>query len=319
MNEVLVSIPNSRAENDSYCTTCAEEDNINIPLYGEDVSHFSVTAVHPQYSISTDNCAADFSGCSLAKPSAADEVTCSDPLWDDGLNVIIVCNDTNWWLPHAMTVTVNGQSLMGHRLVWHNKLADEDSWPEVLVFYQDGNLRLKPHPPLGKADVCFGSSVIVGPITPDPIRPFTEIASITIDPAAMSLDITYQNGGSAYLEMTVNRTQAQVNVWANYDTSNAFTIFRSMYVAEDNADAARVETAVGDYALLDVSQPEWTTAWAALSGPYWLFHRQTASSHNTSAPDISVETFNGYLTQLARHTACVNQCSLYLPIALQAK
>lgn len=318
VNEVQVSIPTTWAENDSYCTTCAEEDNINIPLYGDDISHFRLTASHPAYDFSTDNCAADFSGCPLASPSATGEVTCTT-LLDDGINVIIVCNDTEWWLPDTMTVTVNNQSLAGHRLVWHKRIADEASWPEILVYYQDGNLRLKPHPPLGQTDVCFGSSVIVGPVTPDPIRPFSPIESIVVNPAEMSLDVTYQNAGSARLELTVDRTQAQVDVVANYDTSNAFAIFRSMYVAEDNADAARVETAVGDFALLDISETDWTTAWPTLAGPQWFFYRQSVSNHNTSAPDILVETFNGYATYSAKDISCVNQCSLYLPLIQQEK
>jgi uncharacterized repeat protein (TIGR01451 family) len=153
VNQVQVKMPTSRADNRSYCTTCAEEDNINIPLYGAGISQFRIVATHPTYPFTTDNCAADFSGCGLTT-FAPQAVTCQ-PLWDDGLNVITVCNDSDWWRPQAMTVTVGSNSLTGHRLVWNRKIADEASWPEVLVWYQDGNLRLKPHPQPGRADVCF--------------------------------------------------------------------------------------------------------------------------------------------------------------------
>jgi hypothetical protein len=313
-NEVSVSAPTSWAENLSYCTTCAEEDNINIPLYGDDISHFRVTATHPQYDFEVDNCDADFSGCALTT-SVPNEVTCT-PLWDDGVDVISVCHDPYWWLPHTLTVTVGSESGIGHRLVWNRKIADEASWPEVLVLYQDGNLRLKPHPPYGRADVCFGSSVIIGPAPADPIRPYVEIESIVVDPAAMTLAVTYRNGESANLTLAVDREQAQVDVQANYDTSPSFATFRSMYVAEDNADVARVKTAVDDYALLDSSTPEWTTAWEALSGPRWFFYRQTVSIHNTSAPDILIEAPDGYATYTNSLTVPVvsNQFIIRLPV-----
>jgi hypothetical protein len=318
VNKVNVSIPTSRAENLSYCTTCAEEDNINIPLHGDGVSHFRVTATHPAYEFTTDNCAADFSGCNLAAPFTFNDVTC-ESLSDDGTNVITVCTDSDWWLPKAMTVTVGSKSLAGHRLVWNKKIADEASWPEVLVLYQDGNMRLKPHPPSGLADVCYGSSVIIGPAPADPIRPYVEIETIVVNPATMTLDVTYRNGGSAHLELAVDRDQAQVDVGADYDTSVSFATFRSMYVAEDNADAARVETAVGDYALLDISSPEWTIAWPALAGPRWFFYRQAVSNHNTSAPDILVEALDGYSTHTSRFAACVNQCLIHLPVVLRTE
>lgn len=312
VNELQVSVPTSWGENLSYCTTCAEEDNINIPLYGDNVSHFQIIATHPAYDFTVDNCAADFSGCNLAS-SAPHDVTC-DPLWDDGINVISVCNDSDWWLPRAMTVTVGSENLAGHRLVWNRKIADEASWPEVLVFYQDGNLRLKPQPPLGRADVCFGSSVVVGPAPADDIRPYVEIETIVVDPAGMTLHVTYRNEESAHLELAVDRDQAQVDVWADYDTAVSFATLRSMYVAEDNADAARVKTAVGDFALLDISSPEWTTAWEALSGPRWFFYRQAVSNHNTSAPDISIEALDGYITYTSGLMSCINECRIHLPI-----
>jgi hypothetical protein len=318
LNEVQISVPTSWAENHSYCTTCPEEDNINIPLYGDDVSHFRIIATHPTYDFTVDNCAADFSGCGLAQSPAPHDVTCN-PLWDDGINVITVCNDSDWWLPQAMSVTVGSENLAGHRLVWNRKIADEASWPEVLVFYQDGNMRLKPHPPSGVADVCFGSSVIVGPAPADPERPYVEIETIVVDPAAKTLDITYRGKGSAQMELAVDRNEAQVDVRADYDTSVSFATFRSMYVAEDKADTARVETAVGDYALLDISSAEWTIAWPALSGPRWFFYRQTVSSHNTSAPDILIEALDGYVTHVSRLTTCVNECLIHLPVVLRAE
>lgn len=317
VNEMTVTVPTSRADNRSYCTTCAEEDNINIPIYGVGVTRFRIVATHPAYTYTTDNCDPDFSGCTLAA-SVPEDVTCQ-PLWDDGLDVITVCSDSNWWLPQVMTVTVGSDSLVGHRLVWNRKIADEASWPEVLVFYQDGNLRIKPHPRSGQSDVCYGSSVIVGAATPDDIRPFAEVATIVVDPPAMALDVTYQNGESAHLELAVDRSQTQIDVWAAYETTVSFATFRSMYVAEDNADAARVTTAVGDYGLLDISEPDWRVPWTTLSGPRWFFYRQTVSTHNTSAPDILLEALDGYANHTNTLIAPVHQFFIHLPVVLRSE
>lgn len=317
-NLLQATIPSSRADNLSYCTTCAEEDNINIPLYGPGVTRFRMVATHPTYEFTTDNCAADFSGCKLTT-SAPEDVTCQT-LLDDTINVISVCTDDNWWRPYMMTVTVGSNSLAGHWLVWNRKIPDENSWPQVLVYYQDGNMRLKPHPPLGRADVCFGSSVIVGPAVPDVDRPFIDLQTIVVDPAAMALDVTYQNGESAHLEMAVDRDQTQMEVWAVYDTAVSFATFRSMFVAEDNADAARVTTAVADYALLDVSKSDWSVPWTTVSGPSWFFYRPISSTHNTSAPDILIEALDGYVTYTNTLTVPVSQqLFTYLPLLLRAE
>lgn len=317
-SQVEVSIPASWAENLCYPTTCAEEDNINIPLIGDQVHQFRITATHPVYDIEVDNCAADFSGCSQRPSLAPTAVTCHT-LYDDGTNVFSVCSDTEWWLPNEMTVTIGGESATGHRLVWNSKIAGENSWPEVLVLYQDGNLRLKPQPPLGINDVCFGSSVIVGPATPDSLRPFVEIEQITINPSKLSLAVLYSDGTTSQLDLAVNREKAEVTVLANYDTSESFATFRSMYVTEENADVARVTTTVGDYALLDVSPTAWLPAWSSLAGPYWFFYRQQSSSHNTSAPDIRIEALDGFTPFVSTLTACVEQCTTYIPISLNGK
>ena len=314
LNELQVTVPTARAENLSYCTTCAEEDNINIPLYGVGVSHYEVIATHPAYDYGDDNCDADFSGCDVATLQARGLLNCPPAIYDDGVNVITVCTETDWWLPNIMTVTVGSETVTGHRLVWNNKVLGVDSWPEVLVMYQDGNMRLKPHPDFGRDDVCFGSSVIIGPAPRDDERPYVEIEQILVDPVAMTMELVYRNGGSAQLSLTVDRVQATLEVLADYDSQDSFATFRSMYVAEDNSDAARVATAVGDYALLNVPSSSWTPAWPILSGPEWFFYREEVSNHNTSAPDILVRALDGEVTYVSTLTSCVGACRSYLPL-----
>ena len=41
----------AKAVNRSYPTTCAEEDNINVPLRGRQISRYEIVATHPRYEI----------------------------------------------------------------------------------------------------------------------------------------------------------------------------------------------------------------------------------------------------------------------------
>ena len=47
------------AINKSFTTSCAEDDNINIPIFGN-ISKFKIEATHPVYPITIDNCDANF-------------------------------------------------------------------------------------------------------------------------------------------------------------------------------------------------------------------------------------------------------------------
>lgn len=305
------------AKNRSYCTTCAEEDNINIPLFTDHrVRHFRVVATHPEYNVGVDNCAADFSGCDSGTSIGTAPANCQ-PLLDDGINVIKVCTEPDWWLGvnNTMQVRVDNQIMSGHRLIWHRKIQDEASWPEFMVLYQDGNMRLKPHPPSGRADVCFGSSVIIGP-APPATRPYVEIEEVLINPVTLSLDILYRNGEGAWLKLSVDRNQAVAEVKVGYEASQPFATLRSMYVSDGKADVDHIETSEGTFSFLSGSPAAWTTAWTALEGPWWFFHRQVRSEHNTSAPDILIEVEEGP-RGVARATICVNHCLTHLPIIVK--
>lgn len=268
------------AENHSYSTTCAEEDNVNVPIFYPSIGRFCVIATHPTYCPCVYNgCPPDFSGCS---PGSGDEGTETyTKLWDDGINVVKVCNVSDWWRPYSMNVVVNGNSASGHYLQYYRKIEGEDSWPQFLVLYEDGNMRIKPHPPEGIADVCFGSSVIIGPATPA-TRPYVDIQKVQINPSALSLDITYRNGETAHIDLFVNCSQAVAEVEIGYSTSTGipFATFRSMWVADGNADVDHIRASTGNFPIL--------TGWTNLEGLWWFFHREVTSTHNQSAPDIRI-------------------------------
>ncbi|MBC6935614.1 MAG: hypothetical protein DWB42_07205 [Chloroflexi bacterium] len=300
-----------QAWSSSETTACAEDDNVNIPLKG-DISTFAsphpggfdyqIVATHPTYSYSEDTGIPDFRNCTPGDPGDTPPPgVCANSspafpngkIWDDGVNVVEICQEDNWWRTgQSMTVQVNGNQASGQRLVLYRKIAGADSWPQYAVLYQDGNLRLKPHPPQGRNDTLFGSSVIVGP-APENDRPYVDITGVTFDPAAQCLDLTYAGGETAHICLIVNRSHAAALVDADYNSFDSparaafvpFATFRSMWVSDANADASRLQAPQGDYSIYSPKK------WEVLYGPWWKFYRKTRSVHNTSAPDILVEVF----------------------------
>jgi hypothetical protein len=267
------------AENHSYPTTCAEEDNVNVPVFAREIRSLRVVTTHPTYDIGIDNCNPDFSGCTTEAAQATD--TCTK-LFDDGINLIEGCIVAGWWRPYSMKIVVGGKADSYHYLRLYRKIQGANSWPQFLVLYEDGYMRLKPHPPRGREDTCFASSVLVGPATPSS-RPYVDIREVRVNLSDLSLDLTYRIGGNTHIGLSVDRSQATATVDGGYATSTSipFITFRSMYVSHGDADVDNVRTQVGDLPIM--------TKWASLEGPWWFFHRKVRSVHNTSGPDVRIE------------------------------
>ena len=172
-----------------------------------------------------------------------------------------------------------------HYVRVYRKIAGANEWPQYFVIYMDGNLRLIPHPPVGVTSVCFGSSVIIGPAS-IALRPIAEITSARYVSASKSMEVLYQTGGSATLDLQeVNRTIARVPITVNYPTSTLpFATFRSMFVINGNADVDHVLWRNTSGALHD--DPIMT--FSGGEGTEWFFYRSSWSQHNTSAPDIRI-------------------------------
>lgn len=274
--------------NNSTTTLCAEEDNINIPLYGM-LSKFVIEATHPAYAVSTYSCPPNFNNCS---PSSGDDYTFTPAqlkLYDDGVWVVWAYRLSSFWRPRGMTASrIGGPSLEDtHYIAVTKKVTGENSWPQFLILYADGNLRLIPHPPVGQSSVCFGSSVIVGPAQPSE-RPIAEIESVSYQPSDNTLTITYYDGGSAKLNMSVDRTKADVTVDVNYPTYEIpFVTFRSVFVNEGNCDVAKVAIKDNNSLIFDDSVLETNQNY----GDEFFFYRQVPSVHNMSAPDIRIKDF----------------------------
>lgn len=278
------NILGDQAENWSKTTSCAEEDNINVPLFTNNNFPFSITATHPKYEIVRYTCAADFSGCNcwvLPSNSLANLETCTE-LYNDGTYIVELCQETNWWLGADMEVHVNGKIERGHQVVISKKIAQQDtSLPRFFVLYQDGNLRLIPQPPVGVKSVCFGSSVIIGPAEVESKRPFAAIERIVVNIAETCLDISYQSGGSAKVQFMVDSSKARVEVTPSYDPAKPFATFRSMFVSDSVNDVSHITVADTSLPILG--------DWLVLNSHEWSFERKKTSSHNTSSPDIRIE------------------------------
>ena len=275
------------AGNGSTPTLCAEEDNVNIPMAiakGRRHVSFTIESTHPTYDIGIDHRDADFTNCPPGEPSNGPQETVS--LFDDHVATAIAgVRDPNFHQP-PMTVRVGNTVEKGiHFIRIIRRIANTDSWPEVLVLYSDGNLRLKPQAPASGNDPVFGSSVIVGPAARAD-RPVANIRSLTYVPATDSLKVVYRHGGSATLRIArIDRNVARVVVTGFYDArpNLPFATFRSMFIEDGNTDVDHVRwhDSAGSH-----DEPIMTFKSASASS--FFFGRDIWSKHNTSAPDILI-------------------------------
>jgi hypothetical protein len=290
------SAPVMSATNLTTPTACAEEDNVNVPLsLARPVRRFSfsIEARHPGYDIGQDSRDADFTHCPPpplpAAPGAAPETV---PIYDDHVATAIVgVRDPNFHRP-GMLVSAGGAPATGvHFIRVIRRIAGTDFWPEVLVLYSDGNLRLKPQAPAAGGDRAFGgdpvfgSSVVVGP-APQSQRPVADIRWVRYSPAKQTLHVRYAaRGARADLRLArADRFVTRVRVTARHPAGPAvpFATLRSMFVADGNNDVDSVAWAESGGAV----RQETVGAFRAATGSAFAFLRALRSRHNTSAPDV---------------------------------
>ncbi|MEW6363161.1 MAG: hypothetical protein AB1714_00830 [Acidobacteriota bacterium] len=141
--------------NNSVATLCAEEDNVNMALRGVS-SRFVIEATHPAYAVTTYDCPPNSTNCPPPSGDSYNFTPAQLKLHDDGTWVVWAYRESSFWRPQGMTASsVGGPSLEDtHYLAVSKKLSGEDSWPQFLVLYADGNLRLIPHPPTSHLQVA---------------------------------------------------------------------------------------------------------------------------------------------------------------------
>ena len=282
------------AINHSAVTRCAEDDNVNIPIAarpaaGAHVVSYAIEATHPTYDIGQDITAADFTNAGPPTKSYPYENPFEKQVDVNADTKILVKREPQFWLPQAMSFTVNGNTETSvHYIALHRRIAGTGAFPQVLVIYSDGYVRLKPLPPAGRDDTVFGSSVIVGRAAIAD-RPYSEIRALSYDGATDSFHIEYANGDSGTLHIaSVTRDALRVEVTLDVPqaSSQPVATLRSMYVNAGNADMENViwSDAAGPHNLQCMQ-------FGSAQAQAFRFGRDARSRHNTSSPEIWIGDF----------------------------
>jgi hypothetical protein len=291
-----------RAKNLSYSTPCAENDNVYIVFRG-DVSGYRIKATHPTYAVTDYTLWEDQTNC---EGSPAYEKWSFEPRSNkmfDGQyskDTVWVHREASWWRPQGMDVTVDGNQAARetniHRIVLARYVpSSAGEWPEFLVLYSDGYLRLIPFPPAGQPLVSYGSSVIVGRIEEvssidgTESRPVAAIQSVDYRISQKQLVIQYRNGESATIDIeSVTRSKSILKVtMIAYATDEPCCTIRSNYVSANRCDTSTViwEDKDGATYTSDI------ISFADGVGWNWSFTRQSPSVTRNSSPDITITFF----------------------------
>jgi hypothetical protein len=280
-------------DNASTPTLCAETDNVYLKLTSGMVRRFTIEAVHPAYAgtIVADRTAPDFRHCDMSGDPVHHAAPRRVTLYETGDLQLVGHTFPSFWRAATVPVRVGTRVETGlHLLQLFTKFNERTE--EVLVLYPaDGYWRARPLPPEHLSYSAYGSSFLIGPIEAAG-RPFVDIREVVFDPVTRTFRLDFSRGGTATLRLNaVDRTHIALE--AAFDHSIAthpFAALRSMFVAETNADAARVTwlapsgEAYEDAPIMAFRHAEVEELWAG---------RRLPSRHNTSAPDMIFRSFVG--------------------------
>lgn len=297
---VAVAVQSARADdiridvaNVSEHTRCAEKDNVYLKLNSPSVRRFTIEAVHPAYigTVAIDRAAPDFTNCDMSKdPSFAFEKR-RQTIYETEEWQLVGLTFPSFWRPNQVPVRVGGRVETGFHLlqVWTRY---QERAEEVLVLYPaDGYWRARPLPPANLRWSAYGSSFMIGPIESDS-RPFVDIREIVFDPATRTFTLQFSAGGSATLklaELNQDRIVLDVDLAQPAAAERPFAALRSMFVGENNSDAAHFGWRGADPDVW-IQSPIMGFTGASVS-ELWL-GRTVPSRHNTSAPDMVFRNFS---------------------------
>lgn len=274
---------------------CAEKDNVTVAFTSPEMRRFRVEAVHPAYigTLREDRFAPDFTACpkDLSRETTEVKPPRRVTFYEDVETWLTGYAFANFWRPHDVPFRVGDRVERGLHVVqlWvrRNERAEE-----VLVIYPgDGYWRIRPLPPTHLGWSAYGSSLLIGPVENEG-RPIVKLSSIDFDPAAMTFRIAFAAGGGATIKVdALDRDRLALDVAFDRPVAGKpFAALRSMYVTESNADVARIavreEGAKGwrEEPIMAFRGAKATDVWTG---------RLVPSRHNTSAPDLVFNRFEG--------------------------
>lgn len=163
------------------------------------------------------------------------------------------------------------------------------NWNQIIVIYQDGNVRLLPLPftsPTPGFWIPFGTSVIVGKSNPSHLRPVASIQKLLFRPRTFKMTVTYYDGSSADMALTYNSLETALTVknmnFLGATSSLPFATFRSMFAVFGRTDSDSVQT--------DLESPKHVVGnWSTMTGKEFKLFRTVQSLHVTQSPDISLK------------------------------
>ena len=283
-----------QVDNQSHPTACAEEDNVYLRLQSPEVESFRIEARHPRYiaTLAADEKEPDFDHCDFAKtpPIPARTFTPRQVTLYEGADWrLIGFTFETFWRSSSVPVRV-GTRVESDIHLFQLWTLSHGAPEEVLVLYPtDGYWRARPLAPANLPSSAYGSSFLIGPIEVHD-RPFVDITDVTFDPDAAAFTLRFAKGGQARLQVAdLDRARIALNVSFDRGIDDGpFAAIRSMFVAEDNADTARVAWrefgASKSVPVLDFTSATATEVSAQRTAP---------SRHNTAAPDMVFRDFLG--------------------------
>jgi hypothetical protein len=276
--------------NQSYPTSCAEEDNIDLEFVSKNIVKFSVRATHPSYIeyISLEQSKPDFHGCPISDRGSVDsgvpqKITLyrTPEIWLVGYRFL------KFWRSNAVPVIVGDRREVGLQLIqmW---IKYKDRAEEILAFYPpDGYWRLRPLPYGEMRRTAYGSSLLIGPVERDARRPYVAIKQVLYDPPGQSFRLDFDGGGSATLKLlNIDQQECAISVAFTglLPKDRPFAAIRSMFVDEGHSDAARIAWEADRPAepVLSFQNRNVSSLWVG---------RSIQSKHNNTAPDLLISNF----------------------------
>jgi hypothetical protein len=273
---------------------CAEKDNVTVTFASPQVRRLRIEAAHPVYvgGIRTDRWEPNWTDChDISAESSATPPARKVTFYEDIETWLTGYTYSNFWRTTDVPFRVGDRVEHGLHLVQLWVRRDERAEEVAVIYPADGYWRIRPLPPAHLGWSAYGSSFLLGPVDMQ-TRPAVNLKEVAFDPKTKTFTLAFAAGGTATVRIDkLDRERIALEV--GFDASVAgrpFAALRSMYVTEFNADVARIAVreegakAWREEPIMSFGSARATDVWAG---------RLVPSHHNTSAPDLVFNRFEG--------------------------